>query len=155
MLIAFYDGGFSMDDFIFNNQDKCGAKDFLKIISTFHCVARFSLEGTLLEANDKFFDTFGYDKSDVIGKHHRLFLKDPNTTDPMYEKMWPGFADGKARAGEVLRKNKAGQVIWLQAVYCPMTDDAGQVFCVLKLAVPKNPALTDDGINAPISELLA
>lgn len=138
-----------------NNKEECGAKDFLTIISTFHCVARFSLEGVLLEANDKFLETFGYCDHEVIGKHHRMFLKDPKTNDPEYEKMWPEFQNGKAKAGEVLRKNRAGQVIWLQAVYCPVTDEDEKVCCVLKLAVPKKPSLADDGINVPTSEILS
>ncbi|MEM6683182.1 MAG: PAS domain-containing protein [Pseudomonadota bacterium] len=121
------------------------------IVSKFHCIAHFNLTGELLEANQNFLDVLGYTLDEIIGVNHRTFLVDPKTKDPQYANMWPSFADGQAKSGEVLRRTKTGQIVWLQSVYCPMRNANGQVDTVLKLAVLKPPELTDDGVNVPLN----
>ncbi|MEM7570129.1 MAG: PAS domain S-box protein, partial [Pseudomonadota bacterium] len=94
-----------------------------EVISRHNLIARFDLDGILLSANPLFLSVFGYEACDALGQHHSMFLVDPNRHDPSYDRMWSDFADGVARKGEVLRRSRAGDVIWLQAVYCPVFDD--------------------------------
>lgn len=123
------------------------------IVSKFHCMALFDLEGTLLDANDNFLHLFGYTSGEAIGLNHRQFLTDPDTQDPLYMTLWQSFSDGQGKAGEVLRRTKQGRIIWLQAVYCPKRGASGEVESVLKLAVPTSPKLADEGVNVPTETL--
>lgn len=41
------------------------------------CVVEFDLDGTILSANDKFLEAFGYGLEDVRGRHHRMFVDAP------------------------------------------------------------------------------
>lgn len=48
----------------------------------------FSPDGTVLRANDLFLNTLGFQRDDVIGRHHRIFC-DPNyVASPLYRKHW-------------------------------------------------------------------
>lgn len=123
------------------------------VLSRYHCIATFGLDGTVLAANATFLSVFEYTSSEVVGRKHRMFLVDPGRPDAAYERMWSDFADGEARTGEVLRRNKSGAVVWLQAVYCPVFDEGGSVTAVMKVATVKRSDLVDKGVNAPLVKL--
>ncbi|MEM9289596.1 MAG: PAS domain-containing protein [Pseudomonadota bacterium] len=129
------------------------AQESFEIISRYHCIAQFSLDGTILSANDKFLSTFEYTYNELIGQLHRRLLVDPNRPDPDYDRMWSGFSDGIARSGEILRRTKSGKVVWLQAVYCPVAGTSGSIVSTLKIASVKTAELVDAGINAPLTKL--
>ncbi|MEO0410873.1 MAG: PAS domain-containing protein [Pseudomonadota bacterium] len=123
------------------------------IISRYHCIARFGLGGIVEAVNETFLSTFGYNEAELIGAHHRMLLVDSSNPDPAYERMWSDFSDGVARKGEVLRRAKSGDVLWLQAVYCPVFDDRENVASVLKVATLKKADLVDNGVDVPLMTL--
>ncbi len=42
-----------------------------------HALIWFDAEGNILEANDNFCLTMGYNRSEIVGRHHRMFV-DPD-----------------------------------------------------------------------------
>lgn len=131
-------------------KDDLDPRACFDIISRCHCIARFDLNGIILAVNRTFLSTFGFSEADLLGSHHRMLLMDPIYQDETYKTMWSGFADGVARKGEVLRRAKNGDVLWLQAVYCPVFNVNGDVASVLKVATIKKPDLVDNGVNVPL-----
>ena len=52
------------------------------------CVATFSLDGTILDANDVFLNAMGYTLAEVKGKHHRMFVSSEYSASREYAQFW-------------------------------------------------------------------
>ncbi len=95
----------------------------------------FEPDGTILNANDNFVQTLGFaGKSEIIGKHHRLFCDEKYASSIEYRDFWRSLADGKVQSGEFQRFSKQGEEIWINASYTPVKDSGGNVVKVIKIA---------------------
>lgn len=93
----------------------------------------FSPQGEIIDANALFLKTVGYELSEIVGKHHRIFCAadDAKTTD--YQRFWQQLAQGKAQAGTFNRFKKNGELIHLEANYFPVSEQE-RVRWVVKFA---------------------
>ncbi|WP_244827474.1 PAS domain S-box protein [Caballeronia sp. TF1N1] len=98
-------------------------------------VVAFNVDGTILDANDNFLDLTGYRLSQVIGRHHSMFVSAEERESEAYGKFWQTLAAGEYQAGEFKRLGRDGREIWLQASYNPILDMNGRTFKVVKNAV--------------------
>ncbi len=98
-------------------------------------VVAFNVDGTILDANDNFLDLTGYRLSQVIGRHHSIFISPEERESEAYKQFWQALAAGQYQAGEFKRVGRDGQEIWLQASYNPILDMNGRPFKVVKNAV--------------------
>lgn len=94
----------------------------------------FKLDGTILTANENFLKTVGYELSEIVGKHHRMFLKNEDHNDPAYQDFWSRLNQGEFQAAEFRRVDKQGKEIWIQASYNPLLDAKGTPYKVVKFA---------------------
>lgn len=112
-------------------------------------VIEFDLEGIVLSANDIFLNLMGYQRDEVIGKHHSIFCSPSYTETADYREFWKLLGSGKFHSGEYHRISKAGEDIFIQASYNPIFDENGSPTRILKLAsdvtLAKKKALEDDG----------
>ncbi|MBJ7539211.1 methyl-accepting chemotaxis protein [Marinomonas transparens] len=96
-------------------------------------VIEFEPDGTVLDANENFLATMGFNNSsEIIGQHHRLFCK-----DEFYQKnpdFWAELAQGDFKSGQFERVDKHGNTIWLEATYNPILNSQGIVRKVVKVA---------------------
>ncbi|RZI54146.1 MAG: PAS domain S-box protein, partial [Pseudomonas sp.] len=97
-------------------------------------VVQFALDGTILEANDIFLDTMGYQLQEIVGRHHRLLMPPGEADGIAYEAFWARLAAGQHHAGEYRRIGKDGREVWLQANYSPIFDPSGRPIKVVKYA---------------------
>lgn len=93
----------------------------------------FSPDGTILDTNELFLAIAGYSKSEVIGQHHSVMCSDEYASSSEYKEFWQQLRNGIANKGTFERKNKKGDVIWLEATYFPIVDN-GRVIKVMKIA---------------------
>jgi diguanylate cyclase (GGDEF)-like protein/PAS domain S-box-containing protein len=98
-------------------------------------VVSFAIDGTILDANDNFLDLSGYRLSQVIGRHHSLFVSSEERDSEAYGRFWRDLASGQYKSGEFKRITQDGREIWLQASYNPILDMNGRPFKVVKNAV--------------------
>lgn len=103
-------------------------------ISRAQAVIEFTLDGTILDANENFLATVGYGRDEIIGQHHRLFVDAREQGTPAYKAFWEALARGTFQAAEFRRLGKNGREIWLQASYNPIFDTLGRPFKVVKFA---------------------
>jgi methyl-accepting chemotaxis protein len=103
----------------------------------------FTPEGYILDANDLFLAIAGYKKSEVAGQHHAVMCVDSYSNSPEYKEFWKNLRRGLANKGTFERKNKQGEIIWLEATYFPIIED-GNVIKVMKIATD----VTEDTINS-------
>ena len=97
-------------------------------------VIEFTLDGTILDANDNFLNALGYTLNDVRGQHHSMFVQSAEHGSPEYRAFWERLGRGEYDAGRYLRLGKGGREIWIQASYNPIFDTGGRPLKVLKYA---------------------
>lgn len=97
-------------------------------------VIEFTLDGTIITANQNFCDAMGYRLAEIEGKHHRVFCEPQLAQSQEYADFWERLGAGHFEGGEYKRLRKNGQEIWLQATYNPIFDAEGRPFKVVKFA---------------------
>jgi len=97
-------------------------------------VIEFAMDGTVLNANDKFLKAMGYDLAEVQGKHHSMFVDPKLARSEEYQQFWKNLRAGQYQAGELRRVGKGGREVWIQASYNPILDLNGKPFKVIKYA---------------------
>lgn len=106
----------------------------LDALSLSQAVINFDTKGNILNANNNFLITMGYQLNELIGSHHSIFCTNELLNSNDYKIFWQKLANGQFQAGEFLRKNKAGNDVWIQAAYNPVFDLQGRVFKIVKYA---------------------
>lgn len=95
-------------------------------------VIEFSPEGYILDVNQNFESVMGYQKAELIGKHHQMFCRpDFYRQQPNF---WQSLANGEFNKGRFERVDAQGKSVWLEATYNPVTDTNGNVVEVVKFA---------------------
>ena len=99
-----------------------------------YATVEFDLDGLVITANSQFTAVMKYhDLAEIKGKHHRIFVRQRDQTED-YERFWADLRKGLPKVGLFLRVAKDGTDIYIQASYCPVKDNLGRVYKVLKIA---------------------
>jgi methyl-accepting chemotaxis protein len=118
-------------------QDKNIAADNagkIAAINRSQAVIEFNLDGTVIQANDNFLKTLGYDIAEIKGKHHRMFCEPDFAGSAAYRNLWEKLNRGELDQGEYKRLGKGGKEIWINASYNPIFDANGKPYKVVKYA---------------------
>jgi methyl-accepting chemotaxis protein len=97
-------------------------------------VIEFTTDGTILDANQNFLRTVGYDLSEVRGRHHSMFVQPAYRESTAYRSFWERLRRGEFIADEFQRFGKGGKEVWLQASYNPVFNDRNEVTKIVKFA---------------------
>ena len=79
----------------------------------------FSLEGTILSANQNFLNTMGYRLDEIQGRHHSIFVDLNTKNSEGYAEFWRKLSQGRFDAGRYKRVAKGNRDVWIQASYNP------------------------------------
>ena len=126
----------------------------LQTIHRTQAVIEFEPDGTILTANENFLGAMGYSLSEIVGKHHSMFVSPEIASGPDYATFWADLAAGESKADQFPRVSKSGAVVWIQAVYAPVFAPDGSVARVVKLATDitaRREAI--EAISASLNEL--
>lgn len=99
-----------------------------------YAMIEFDLDGQVLEANDNFLAVMGYERAQVIGRHHRIFCEPAYASGEEYGRFWHKLGQGVFEKGVFSRRRKDGGNVWLQATYNPVLDSEGKPIKIVKLA---------------------
>jgi methyl-accepting chemotaxis protein len=97
-------------------------------------IIEFSVDGTILWANENFLQTIGYSLDEIKGRHHSLFVDPEYRNSPEYREFWYELSQGVPKVSRFRRFGKGGREIYLQAAYSPILDKNGATQTVVKLA---------------------
>lgn len=141
------------------NHDQLNAlQAIVNSIKTNVATIEFSPDGIILEANELFLSIAGYQKAEVLGKHHAVMCIDNYAKSSEYKEFWQSLRNGSANKGTFERKNKQGQTIWLEATYFPIVE-GNKVIKVMKIATDvtteKNTAIAQQSIYDALNRSLA
>ncbi|MBQ4834325.1 PAS domain-containing protein [Pseudoalteromonas sp. MMG010] len=106
----------------------------INAINKSQAVMEFSLDGTILAANDNFLSVFGYQLKDLLGQHHSSLVKQDFAESEEYKAFWQKLANGEFDSGEYLRIGKDDKDVWIQASYNPIFNVHGKPYKVIKYA---------------------
>ncbi len=121
-------------------------EDMLKALNRSTAVIEFSLDGTIIRANENFLRTMGYSNEQIAGKHHRIFCDPEEVNSPAYEEFWKKLGRGQFVSERFKRIDSHGQVVWLEASYNPIHNDLGELYKVVKFAT-----VVTDQVNQEIA----
>ncbi|RYE11232.1 MAG: methyl-accepting chemotaxis protein [Hyphomicrobiales bacterium] len=131
-------GGSAVDISFFSRGSARGSRGLerstLDAISRSQAVIEFSLDGTVLEANQNFLDVMGYRLDEIAGQHHRLFVDPAYAASDDYRAFWESLRRGEFSAAEFKRFGKGGKEVWIQASYNPVLGADGKPVKVVKFA---------------------
>lgn len=105
----------------------------LGAIDDSYAYIEFGTDGIIKIANTNFLNVMGYQLSEVVGKHHRLFVDPVDANSPDYLKLWNDLRDGIVKSDSFRRIRKDGQEVWVQGVYAPVKDEMGRVIKVVNI----------------------
>lgn len=95
----------------------------------------FTPDGIILDANENFISTMGYESLDQMkGQHHRIFCESDYAQSREYQMFWQDLASGQTQAGEFKRVTPKGDEVWINASYTPVKNTDGKVIKVIKIA---------------------
>ena len=118
-------------------QEQTQAADFagqIAAINRARAVIEFDTKGYILTANQNFLNAVGYSLANIVGKHHSMFVDEPERSSPQYRGFWQRLGEGNYDSGLYRRIRKDGSELWLQANYNPIFDVYGRVSKVVKYA---------------------
>lgn len=103
-------------------------------ISRSMAIISFNLEGEIIEANQNFEKTMGYDIQNLKGKHHKIFCTRAVWESSEYKLFWDALRAGEFISGRFERVDRFGNTVWLSATYNPVFDAYGKLYKVVKFA---------------------
>lgn len=103
-------------------------------ISKVQAIIEFTLDGTILRANDLFLSAMGYREEEIVGRHHSMFVRPEDSQSSAYREFWRRLGAGSHETGQYLRVGKNGSEMWIEASYNAILDPDGQPFKVVKFA---------------------
>ncbi|MES2106022.1 MAG: PAS domain-containing methyl-accepting chemotaxis protein [Pseudomonadota bacterium] len=118
-------------------EEKLNSADYVgkvNAIDKSQAVIEFSLDGTIITANDNFLKTMGYSLAEVQGKHHRIFCDADYVQSDEYARFWKKLGSGEYDSGQYRRIAKNGHEVWLNASYNPIMSADGVPLKVVKFA---------------------
>ena len=94
----------------------------------------FTMDGTIIMANENFLNAMGYALDEVKGKHHSIFVEAAYKNSPEYREFWAALNRDEFQAAQFKRIGKGGKVVWIEASYNPILDLNGRPCKVVKFA---------------------
>jgi methyl-accepting chemotaxis protein len=104
-------------------------------ISKAQAVIEFNLDGTVITANEKFLELFGYRLDEVQGQHAGIFVEPAYRAGQEFKQLWRDLSEGKSHASENKRLGKGGKEVWIQASYNPILNLDGSPYKVVEFAI--------------------
>ncbi|MDO6962361.1 methyl-accepting chemotaxis protein [Rhizobium alvei] len=92
----------------------------LEALDRSQAIIEFDLTGKILRANENFCLAMGYRPDEIIGQHHRMFVKPEEAASPEYVQFWSGLASGTYEQRQYKRVGKNGREVWIVASYNPV-----------------------------------
>lgn len=109
------------------------AKAILAAMNRSQAIIEFDLTGRILTANANFCAALGYQLSEIVGQHHRMFVEPAEASSADYREFWAKLERGEFDQRQYKRIGKGGKEIWIEASYNPIFS-GGKPYKVVKFA---------------------
>ena len=119
-----------------HKKEKQVIDEKMQAIDVSNMVVVFNRDGVVLKANDNFCSVMGYERSEIVGKHHKLFCgkDDVEILTEKHDNFWDLLLSGKHIHSIFHRFKRDGGSVWVNASYCPIKSTKGEVYQIIKIA---------------------
>ncbi len=107
----------------------------LAAVSRTQAIIEFDVSGNILDANENFLAVMGYEKEQIVGRHHRMFVESAYGKSQEYQQFWQRLGRGEHTVQEFKRVGYNNKEIWIQGSYNPIFDASGKPYKVVKFAI--------------------
>ncbi len=90
-------------------------------------------DGNLIYANEAALETWGYSWSEVQGQNLR-FLNSGHHPSEFWADLWHTIQQGQVWKGEILNKDRQGNLFWQLTAITPITNAEGQIYKYISVA---------------------
>ncbi len=97
-------------------------------------VIEFTLDGTVLTANENFTTTLGYRLDDITGRHHRMFCDPAFTATGDSAALWEKLNRGEFISAVHRWLGQGGKEFWFQNAFTPILDTHGKLTKIMTFA---------------------
>jgi methyl-accepting chemotaxis protein len=104
-------------------------------INKAQAVIHYSMEGTILDANENLLMLAGYRLEEIKGRHHRVFVDPAYAESSEYREFWAQLSRGEPQSMEYKRIGKDGKDVWIRGQYNPILDRDGKPFKVVNYMI--------------------
>jgi methyl-accepting chemotaxis protein len=104
-------------------------------IDSIFAVATFDLSKKIIEVNEKFHQTLGYERAELIGQHASIMWTAEDRANPKYDAYWDPLKRGESVSKQVRRKSKDGRELWFLASFFPLKDPNGNIVKIKQYCV--------------------
>lgn len=101
-------------------------KGIVDAIDRMYATAEFTMQGTVLTANENFLKCMGYGLDELRGQHHRIFCEPAYASTGEYAAFWEKLNRNQVDRGTYRCVGKGGREVWLRASYNPILDELGR-----------------------------
>lgn len=108
--------------------------DILKAVNRSMASIEFSLDGTIISANENFLRLMEYSLDEIKGKHHSIFCGSKFVNSDDYRRFWDKLKNGEFESGVFKRYTRSGKEVWLEATYNSILGPDGKPYRVIKFA---------------------
>jgi methyl-accepting chemotaxis protein len=112
-----------------------GSDELMRAIHRSQAVIEFTLDGTVVTANENFCTALGYPLQEIVGKNHSIFVDARYRDSSEYREFWAKLRAGTFQSGRFKRIARDGREVWIQATYNPVLGADGRPCKVVKFAV--------------------
>jgi len=70
------------------------SRHVLDALSRSLAIIEYDLDGNILDVNENFCRTMGYERAEIVGKHDRLFVDPLEAASPTTQAYWKRLGDG-------------------------------------------------------------
>ncbi|NRA55884.1 MAG: PAS domain-containing methyl-accepting chemotaxis protein [Gammaproteobacteria bacterium] len=118
-------------------------KGILSALDRSTAIISFELDGTIIDANENFLAATGYSLCDIAGNHHKMFCPSELVASREYSTFWTQLNNGEFVQGLFERKDCQDNILWLEASYNPIRDEAGKLIRIVKFATDVTQRVND------------
>lgn len=118
---------------LFSRRDN-SAQAVLDALDHSLAIIEFDTRGNILRANANFCKAMGYAPSEIVGRHHEMFVAPQYAQSSDYREFWIKLGRGEFDARQYQRFGKGGKEVWIQATYNPVRGADGRTEKIIKIA---------------------
>ncbi len=120
---------------LFSSRPRSGDEQArLAAIECCFAMITFAPDGTVLDANALFLGMMGYERTAIVGRHHRMFVDPADAASAEYAAFWAALKAGQTQTAQVRRVTRDGRFVWLEAHYTAVRDRTGAVTKIVAIA---------------------